>query len=265
MALSNDQKDAFDHAARIMARARHAVALVGAGMSAESGVPTFRGPGGLWTRKGEPDMRGYEAFLRDPKRWWENRLKPSDPDMAAFSQALESAKPNPGHYALAQMEREGLVKCIITQNVDNLHQAAGSAKVAEIHGNRFKYRCIECVARFQREEISLEPLPPRCPRCGGLVKGDGVMFGEPIPPDVLELCQQQTMMTDCMLLIGTSAMVYPAAGLPMAAQRRGAILIEVNPLDTALSGSCDILLRIPSGEGLPFLLDRVRAFREDTR
>jgi len=265
MRVTNELKDAFDTAARAVLRARYTVALVGAGMSAESGVPTFRGPGGLWTKRGEPDMRGYEAFLRDPKRWWENRLSPPDPDMAAFAQALESARPNPGHYALAEMEREGLVKHVVTQNVDNLHQAAGSVKVAEIHGNRFKYRCVACVSRFERDEVKLEPLPPTCPHCGGLVKGDGVMFGEPIPPDVLEVCQEQALLADCMLLIGTSALVYPAAGLPMAAQRRGAVLIEVNPLPTALSDACDLVLRTPSGEGLPFLLQRIRAFREDTR
>lgn len=265
MHLTSELQQAFDEAARVMLRARHTVALVGAGMSAESGVPTFRGPGGLWTKKGEPDMRGYEAFLRDPKKWWEGRLKPQDPDMAAFAEALEKARPNPGHYALAEMEREGLLKYVITQNVDNLHSAAGSTKVAEIHGNRFKYRCINCVSRFEPHEIALEPLPPRCPRCGGIIKGDGVMFGEPIPPDVLEVCQEQATLADCMLLIGTSALVYPAAGLPLVAQRHGAYLIEVNPLETALSHACDIVLRTPSGEGLPYLLDRIRAIREDTR
>ena len=265
MTIPDDLKRAFDEAAQILVRARHTVALVGAGMSAESGIPTFRGPGGLWTKKGEPDMRGYDAFLNDPKRWWENRLKPpEDPDMAAFSEAMEAAQPNPGHHALAEMERAGLVKHIITQNVDNLHQVAGSRNVAEIHGNRFKYRCINCVRRFEREEVSLESLPPRCPNCQGLIKGDGVMFGEPIPHDVLEVCQAQASQADCMLLIGTSAMVYPAAGLPAVAQQRGAILIEVNPLETALSASCDLLLRTPSGEGLPYLLDRVNAFQGDT-
>lgn len=264
MELTNDLKIAIDQAAQVMARARHTVVLVGAGMSAESGVPTFRGPGGLWTKKGEPDMRGYEAFLDDPTKWWENRLNPSDPDMAAFSKALEDAKPNPGHYALAEMERDGLVQHVVTQNVDNLHQVAGSKNVAEIHGNRFKYRCISCVARFERDEVSLDKIPPRCPHCQGLVKGDGVMFGEPIPADVMETCQQQAMLADCMLLIGTSAMVFPAAGLPAVAQRRGARLIEVNPMETALTHTCDIVIRAPSGEGLPYLLERIRAFREDT-
>ena len=123
---------AIDRAAQHILRSKHVVALVGAGMSAESGVPTFRGPGGLWTKKGEPDMRGYEAFTRDPKLWWENRLKPQDPDMEEFTRALEQGKPNPGHVALSEMEREGFLGYIVTQNVDNLHFAAGNTKVAEI-------------------------------------------------------------------------------------------------------------------------------------
>ena len=258
------QRD-FDDAARVLLQAKHGLAFIGAGMSAQSGIPTFRGPGGLWTKKGEPDMRGYEKFLQDPKAWWENRLNPPDPDMAAFNDAIEAAEPNPGHYALAEMEQEGLIKYILTQNVDNLHRKAGSTKVAEIHGNRTKLRCINCVSRFEHEEIPLDPLPPRCPHCQGLVKGDGVMFGEPIPSDVLALCEEQAGLCDAMVLIGTSAVVYPAAGFPLAARRRGAFLVEVNPLETALSDACDIALRAPSAEALQYLLERARAISEDTR
>ncbi len=264
MDLDDQQRATFDDAARVILRSRHAVAFIGAGMSAESGIPTFRGPGGLWTKKGEPDMRGYDVFLDDPKAWWENRLKPSDPDMAAFSAAIEAADPNPGHYALADMEKVGYLKHIITQNVDNLHQKAGSVNVAEIHGNRFKLRCVNCGSRFAPEAVSLDPLPPRCPHCQGIVKGDGVMFGEPIPGDVLAVCQEQTLQCDCMLLLGTSAVVYPATGFPLTAQQRGAYLIEVNPLETALSSACDLALRGPSGEALPYLLDRIKMIHEDT-
>jgi NAD-dependent deacetylase len=263
--FSSETLRAINDAARIILRAKHTVALAGAGLSAESGVPTFRGPGGLWTKKGEPDMRGYEAFLRDPKAWWENRLKPQDPEMEAFTKALENSKPNPGHYALAEMERAGLLHYIVTQNVDNLHQAAGSTKVAEIHGNRYKVRCLSCGARYHRDEIPLAALPPRCPKCAGIMKGDGVMFGEPIPQDVLGLCHQQALLADCMLVVGTSALVYPAASLPTIAQQRGAPLIEVNPLPTALSGACDITIRAPSGEALPYLLERITVLKEDTQ
>ncbi len=263
--FSSDSLRAINDAARLLLRAKHTVALVGAGLSAESGIPTFRGPGGLWTKKGEPDMRGYDAFLRDPKAWWENRLKPQDPDMEAFAKALEDSKPNPGHYALAEMERAGYLQHIVTQNVDNLHQAAGSKKVAEIHGNRYKVRCLSCLARYHRDQVPLATLPPRCPKCSGIMKNDGVMFGEPIPRDVLALCQEQASLADCMLIIGTSALVYPAAGLPSVAQSRGAPLIEVNPLPTALSGACDFIIREPSGKALPYLVDRIKALKEDTK
>jgi NAD-dependent deacetylase len=246
-----------------MVKASYTVALTGAGMSAESGIPTFRGPGGLWTKKGEPDIRIYETFLDDPKSWWGSRLWPTDPDTAAFSEALESARPNPGHYALAGLESAGLIQYVVTQNVDNLHRVAASVRLAEIHGNRFKLRCINCVARFERDEVSTDKLPPRCPHCQGLLKGDGVMFGEPIPRDVLETSTEQALLCDCMLLIGTSALVCPAAGLPATAQRHGAFLIEINPLETALSIICDMVVRAPSGEALPRLLDRARAMRED--
>ncbi len=264
MDMTGEQRRAFDDAARVVLQARYVVAFIGAGMSAESGIPTFRGPGGLWTKMGEPDMRGYDRFLEDPKSWWENRLKPTHPDLAEFNAAIEAAEPNPGHYTLAEMEKSGLLKHTITQNVDNLHQKAGSVNVAEIHGNRFKLRCVNCSARFPQDEVSLEKLPPRCPHCQGIVKGDGVMFGESIPADVLEVCQEQTMLCDCMLLLGTSAVVYPAAGFPLRAQQRGAYLIELNPLETALSSSCDILLRGPSGEALPYLMERIRAIQADT-
>lgn len=265
MDLTNQSRRDFDDVARILLKAHHALAFIGAGMSAQSGIPTFRGPGGLWTKKGEPDMRGYQAFLANPKSWWENRLDPPDPDMAAFNKAIETARPNAGHYALADMEHEGILRYIITQNVDNLHQKAGSNNIAEIHGNRTKLRCINCVSRFDRDAFPMETLPPRCPHCQGLVKGDGVMFGEPIPSDVLAVCQEQSERCDAMVLIGTSAVVYPAAGFPMAARSKGAFLVEINPLETALSDYCDIAIRAPSADALPYLLDRIRAIHEDTR
>lgn len=248
--------EALDAAARQLLAARYVTAMSGAGLSVESGIPTFRGPGGLWTKYGEPDSRGYQRFLDDPKGWWEARLRGVDtmPEM----RALDTASPNPGHFALAELEQMGILRFVVTQNVDNLHTLAGSEHVAEIHGNRFKVRCIGCSNRFSRDEVSFEALPPRCPDCGGLVKNDGVMFGEPIPADVMEICRREAMQTDCVLIIGTSSLVYPAAELPQIARSRGATLIEVNPLDTPLTPYVDIVLRGPAGETLPRLVDKVR-------
>ncbi|MBI2887006.1 MAG: NAD-dependent deacylase [Chloroflexi bacterium] len=254
-------EEPFEQAARAILDARYLVALTGAGISVESGIAPFRGPGGLWTKYGEPDMNGYQRFLADPKRWWEERLSGEDlrgrPELRGF----ENAQPNPGHLALAELERMGLLRYLITQNVDNLHYAAGNQRVAEIHGNRTKLRCIQCGARFPREEFTLETLPPRCPACQGVVKSDTVMFGEPIPSDVLEVCRNEALQADCMLVVGTSAVVYPAAELPVITRMRGGTLIEVNPLESALTRECDIVVRGPSGELLPQLVEQVKALQ----
>ena len=151
-----------------------------------------------------------------------------------------------------------MLKRIITQNIDNLHQMAGSEGVAEIHGNRTKLRCLGCDLRVPRDELSIAELPPHCPKCGGIIKSDTVMFGEPIPSGVLEVCFRETELCDCMLLIGTSATVYPAAGFPAVAKAHGASHIEVNPNETPLTDDCDVVLRGPSGEALPQLVERVK-------
>ena len=252
---------AVQEAARLIHAANHVVALVGAGLSVESGIPPFRGPGGLWTKYGEPDMRGYERFLEDPKEWWEQRMSRTG-SYQELVDALSQAKPNAGHEALKEMEELGYLKHIITQNIDNLHQDAGSRAITEIHGNRTKLRCVGCNRRWPLDEFAIEELPPKCPDCGGMVKSDTVMFGEPIPGDALEACIQQAQACDCMLLIGTSAQVYPAAGFPLDVKRAGGRLIEVNPNETPLTDIADVVLRAPSGESLPLVVARLRALAE---
>ncbi|MEX0683694.1 MAG: NAD-dependent deacylase [Dehalococcoidia bacterium] len=246
-----------EHAATVIAASKYVVALVGAGMSAESGVPTFRGPEGLWTKHGEPDLRDYERFREDPKRWWERRLNPA-PEMAEFVASIASAVPNSGHFALKEMEDLGFLQAIITQNIDNLHQVAGSVAIIEIHGNRTKLRCTVCSMRWPADEFPIDQLPPSCTECGGIVKGDTVMFGEPIPPEVLDECVEQTWKCDCMLLIGTSAVVYPAAQFPLDVRRLGGKLIEINPERTPLSDLSEVVIRAPSGEALPLMMERLR-------
>jgi len=254
-------EQAIEEAARLIAASRHVVALVGAGLSAESGVPTFRGPEGLWTKHGEPDLRDYERFVEDPKRWWEMRRERAN-RLGELVQALETAVPNPGHLALRDMEEMGRLKHIITQNIDNLHQLAGSQAITEIHGNRTKLRCVLCNQRWPVEGFLLDELPPKCPDCtNGIVKGDTVMFGEPIPRDALDDCINQSQMCDCMLLVGTSAVVYPAAQFPVDVKSAGGSLIEVNPNETPLTGLCDVVLRGPAGETLPLVVEKLRAAR----
>ena len=250
----------IERAAQVIVGARHVVALTGAGMSVESGIPPFRGPGGLWTKHGEPPMNGYQRFLADPAQAWRERLSPRGP-MRELFETLQAARPNPGHEALAQLEDMGLLRCLITQNIDNLHRAAGSRRIAEIHGNYTLIRCIECVHRFARDEIALEELPPRCPRCGGILKSDTVSFGEPIPTDVLQQCFDDTEDCDCMLVAGTSATVYPAAQFPLDVRQRGGDLIEINLYESELTPFCSVSLRGTSGTVLPQLVTRIAQLR----
>ena len=254
---TNDE--AIEEAAALLARARHVVALAGAGMSKESGIPTYRGEGGLWTRQGEPPRNMYQQFLQDPGDWWRQRLNEPPTEMAV---ALENARPNPGHLALVELETLGVLKHLISQNVDNLHRRAGHTSLTEIHGNRQWLRCMMCGRRWPRLEfpVDVEALPPRCPEadCDGIVKSDTVMFGEPIPPDALQRCAQETWMTDCFVTVGTSAVVYPAAQYPQDAARRGVPIIEVNPEQTPLTDLATIVVRLPSGEALPRIVRAVR-------
>jgi len=244
-------------AAELIISADYVVALTGAGVSVESSIRPFRGPGGLWTEKGEPSMDGWTRFKENPTAYWERRLDPER--RRGFGRALQEAEPNPGHIAISELESMGVLKSLVTQNIDNLHIAAGSVNVHEIHGNFKKLRCIRCNARYAAEGFDLSVLPPSCSQCGGMVKGDTVMFGEPIPTSTLNRCIEEANRSDCMLVIGTSAMVFPAAALPINVKRRGGALIELNLYESELSRVCDVTVRAPSGESLPMLVSEIKA------
>jgi NAD-dependent deacetylase len=246
-------------AARLILAARYPMALTGAGMSVESGIPPFRGPGGLWTKYGEPPMNGYEIFLKDPKAAWEERIRRQGDELWG---PLRAAKPNPGHVALAELEAMGVLRFLLTQNVDDLHRQAGQQTLAEIHGNWKLIRCIECNSRFRGDEISLGALPPHCPKCEGLLKSDTVSFGEPIPPDVLAQCMEHAARADLVIVAGTSATVYPAAGFALEVKQRGGILIETNLYESEITPICDMSLRGPTGELLPRLVAAVSELRK---
>jgi NAD-dependent deacetylase len=240
-----------------IASARHVVALTGAGLSVESGIPPFRGPGGIWTQYGEPPMDGYQRFLRDPRAAWLERLSPKEAWMRALGDAVRAAKPNPGHLAFVELERRGRLAALITQNIDDLHRQAGHANVLEIHGNHRLLRCIDCNARFDPSEIEVDPehLPPLCPSCRGLVKTDIVHFGEPIPSDVLRACFAAVAEADLMIVAGTSATVYPAAEFPYEVLRAGGRVIEVNLEPSELTPAATTTLLGPGATLLPRLLD----------
>jgi NAD-dependent deacetylase len=247
--------------ARMILAARYAIALTGAGMSVESGIPPFRGPGGLWTKYGEPPMNGFQRFMADPKKAWEERLSKRNDELF---KPLTVARPNPGHLALVDLERMEVLRFVITQNIDDLHRQAGQKALAEIHGNWTLIRCLDCAARFHRDAISLEKLPPACPRCAGLLKSDTVSFGEPIPSEVLNLCAEHSAKADLVIVAGTSATVYPAAGFALEVKQRGGILIEVNLYESELTPICDVSLRGGSAEVLPRLVKGVDEIRRET-
>jgi NAD-dependent deacetylase len=178
--------------------------------------------------------------------------------MTEFARAIDSAEPNPGHIAMVGLERAGRLAHIITQNIDNLHRRAGTSGLTEIHGNRFLARCMNCGHRQSLDRVKLVSLPPLCEECGGVLKNDTVMFGEPIPEDALHECYRQAAAADLFIVAGTSAVVYPAAEFPVMAKRRGVPLIEINPEETALSELADIVIRAPAGWAFPAILERLK-------
>jgi NAD-dependent deacetylase len=263
--LSEAQDAAIAEAGALVVHSQRVVALTGAGLSVESGIPPFRGKGGLWTKYGEPPMDGYQRFVTDPAQAWAERLQPTAEWAKGLRDTLSRAKPNVGHHVFAELERRGRCSALVTQNIDDLHGQAGTRNLLEIHGNHRLLRCLDCVTRFEPEELEVDPenLPPFCPHCGGLVKGDTVQFGEPIPADVLRRCYEEVERADCMLVAGTSATVYPAADLPMEILRRGGAVIEVNPEPTELSPVASLTLRGPAGAVLERLLHHVSRALED--
>jgi NAD-dependent deacetylase len=236
----------IDQAAAALRKARHVCVLTGAGISAESGIPTFRDAlTGLWAKFSPEELATPEAFERDPKFVW---------DWYEFRRDLvRKAQPNPGHYALAELARRVPKLTLVTQNVDGLHQRAGSADVLEYHGNILRDRCTVERVVADRSAESQRGLP-HCAACGGLLRPDVVWFGEAIPVRPMLAAAAAADDCDVFLSIGTSSLVYPAAGLAESALRRRATVIEINPNATELSALADLVLTGPSGIVLPRLL-----------
>ena len=225
--MKSDELDAVARAADLLRAAEHAIALTGAGISVESGVPAFRGKSGLWDKYPIEEYATFEAFVRNPRKVWAF--------FKEFYEILNAAEPNPAHIALASLENPGVLKGIVTQNVDGLHQRAGSEGVIEFHGSASTLECLECgsvAAQFDKETL-VAPVPT-CD-CGGLLKPGIVLFGEAIPNPALEAAQRESLLCDVMLVIGTSAQVAPASMLPIMAKQRGAMIIEMNVERTYLT------------------------------
>ena len=262
----------IERATKDLINSSYAISLTGAGISTESKIPDFRGPNGIWTKNPEAEeeaYRAYHQFLRDPKVAWEKVIRGED-RISTFFNVLEKAEPNPGHFALAELEKMGILKTVLTQNVDGLHQKAGSRNVIEYHGGISKLRCINCGSRIKKDEINLKELfernqlPPRCQKCGGVLKSDGVYFNEPIPSDVTRQSLKEAWGCDLMLICGTSAVVYPFAQLPqIARERKTVIIIEVNAEPTPLTDEniSDYLIQGKTGDILPKIVDEVKRWK----
>jgi NAD-dependent deacetylase len=232
--------------ADLIRRSARVVALTGAGISVESGIPDFRSKGGLWERFDPWEYATIHAFEKNPAKVWV-MLKEMDG-------LLARARPNPAHYALAELEAGGHLLGIITQNVDNLHQAAGSSKVIEYHGNAHRFVCRNCRGYWPREALDFNATPLYC-YCGGLIKPDVVFFGESIPDKALYEANSLAINCDLMLIIGTSAEVAPANILPEVAKNNGAVIVENNLEHTRLSlFLSDYFLQGSAGRMWPLVL-----------
>jgi len=236
-------QDEVRRAAEILRSAMRVVAFTGAGVSAESGVATFRGAGGLWEGHRIEEVASPHAFAADPVHVWRFY------DQRRTNVA--KVRPNPAHEVLAAWQERFPNYTLVTQNVDGLHQGAGSRRVVELHGSLWRVRCTGCGREREDRTASLPELPPRCPECGGMERPDVVWFGEALPAEAFLVAEAAAKVCEVLVVVGTSAVVYPAAGLVAVAAAVGAKVIEVNPEASALAHLADVTLRGPAGAMLP--------------
>lgn len=242
--------------ANLIVTADRIVVFTGAGVSTESGIPDFRSPGGIWDRF-DPDDFTYQKFvssLEARKKHWQ---------LLNFGALIANIEPNPAHYAIAELYRLGKLDCVITQNIDNLHQKAGvpDDRVFELHGNMRWARCLNCDHRFPMEEI----LPrikegievPDCPNCGGLLKPDAVFFGEQLPQGTLLEATHRSQSCDLFIVIGSSLVIYPAAYMPVYARKAGAKMAIINLTSTDLDDHATVVIRSEAGETMQKVMEKV--------
>jgi NAD-dependent deacetylase len=242
-------------AAELIGAARHGLVMTGAGVSAESGIPTFRGEGGLWTRYDPVKVASIEYFMADPSAYW---TVSKDRGRVALA-----ARPNPGHHALAALEPSGHLVAVVTQNTDGLHQDSGSRTVIEVHGSSRTVECLGCGNREPRSEVQARldvEMPPRCKVCGGtFLKPTVVLFGEPLPQEAIQQALALARQADVMLVVGSSLVVRPAADIPLVALRSGAQLIVINAEATPFDALASVVIRGKSGEVLPEIVELIGA------
>ncbi len=240
----------ISQAVELIFGSKYLTALTGAGVSAESGIPTFRGKDGLWNKYKPEELATPEAFANNPQlvwEWYSWRMS-----------VVFAAKPNPAHYALAELEKVGILKSLVTQNVDDLHERAGSKKVLHLHGSLRVVRCTNCGYEiYVSEPVKVPPLP-RCEKCNSLMRPGVVWFGEMLPKDVLDEAFNEVSKSDVIIVAGTSAVVQPAASLPLIVKRSGGFIIEINPNETPLTNISDVSIRMPAGKALNEIINRIR-------
>jgi NAD-dependent protein deacetylase/lipoamidase len=233
----------FESLADKLRQAKKIIFVTGAGISQESGIPTFRGKDGLWRKYDAMKLATIDAFYENPKlvwEWYEERR-----------QNILAAKPNQGHVAIAELEKQKQVH-VLTQNIDGLHQRAGSKSVFELHGSIITIKCTACSFK-DRISSGFSELPPLC-RCGNILRPDVVWFGEPLPQNVWHAAMAQAGSCDVMVVVGTSLVVSPANLVPIYARQNGAVMIEVNPEETPMSGTMDLSIRSSAAKALPELV-----------
>ncbi len=240
-----DTEALYKEVATLMVEQRRCVALTGAGVSAESGIPTFRSKGGLWEKYDPMEFASIEAFRKDPSKYWSLR--------GEFIKDYDRYQPNKAHLALAELEQMGIVRCVITQNIDGLHKKAGSKNVIEIHGNLMEIICLTCGKEYKAPNIP-DGMPPHC-SCGGILKPNTVLFGEELPMYVFMKAKEESASCKIMLLVGTSAIVQPAASLPYLAKQNGAKIVEIN-IENAFPDA-DYFIKEKAGTALPKIVEEI--------
>lgn len=246
--VADDIADNIARAAALLRRARHAVALTGAGHSTPSGIPDFRSPGsGLWEHVNPLEVASIYGFRLRPKAFY-NWIRP-------LAARLLAAEPNPGHVALAELEGGGWLKAVITQNIDGLHQRAGSREVLELHGHLREATCIRCYHVLPTDDILEDFIAsgavPRCPTCGGVLKPNVVLFGEQLPVEVFNAALEHVRQADLVLVVGSSLEVMPAAQLPLQVYKRGGRVIVVNLSSTYIDDVAEVVIHDDLAEVLP--------------
>ncbi|MHA1271250.1 MAG: NAD-dependent protein deacylase [Candidatus Helarchaeota archaeon] len=258
MNLELDKK--INQAVKIIRNSKFIVALTGAGISTESGIPDFRSPGsGLWTKVDPMKYAHIDVFLKNPSAYWKRALDPN-----GLGNRILDAKPSTAHIMLAELEKLGYLKAIITQNIDNLHQKAGNSEVIELHGTIFTAHCMKCGSKYERKKvlewIKAGELPPLCKEsgCNGILKSDTILFGESLPSHAIEKALNLSRLADCMLVLGSSLVVTPAAHLPILTVQNGGSLIIINIQNTPKDSYADLVINVKLGIVLPEIVNRLK-------